>query len=125
MKRASSAGLSSQLFAVITAFCALLLHQYAALAAPSVVGLWRFNEGSGTNVLDSSGLGNNGYLAGQNGNVPAWTASQPGFGGALRFTNNGSDYAYVVIPSTGSLMIGQTATNPWTITAWAYEDSDG
>lgn len=22
-------------------------------------------------------------------------------------------------------MIGQTATNPWTITAWAYEDSNG
>jgi len=91
----------------------------------TLVGLWRFNEGSGTNVLDSSGLGNNGYLAGQNGNVPAWTMSQAGLGGALRFTNNGTDYAYVVIPSAGSLMIGQTATNPWTITAWAYEDSNG
>jgi hypothetical protein len=91
----------------------------------TMVGLWRFNQGSGTNVLDSSGLGNNGYLVGQNGNVPAWTTSQSGFGGALRFTNNGSDYAYVVIPSSGSLGIGQTATNAWTITAWAYEDSDG
>ena len=23
------------------------------------------------------------------------------------------------------MLIGQTATNPWTITAWAYEDSNG
>ena len=91
----------------------------------TLVGLWRFNQGSGTNVLDSSGLGNNGYLTGENGNVPAWAASQAGFGDALRFTNNGVDHAYVVIPSAGSLGIGQTATNPWTITAWAYEDSDG
>jgi hypothetical protein len=91
----------------------------------TMVGLWRFNQGSGTNVLDSSGLGNNGYLTGENGNVPAWTTSQAGFGGALRFTNNGTDHAYVVIPSSGSLRIGQTATNPWTITAWAYEDSNG
>ena len=91
----------------------------------TLVGLWRFDQGSGTNVLDSSGLGNNGYLAGENGNVPAWATGQTGFGGALRFTNNGTDHAYVVIPSSGSLGIGQTATNPWTITAWAYEDSDG
>jgi hypothetical protein len=49
----------------------------------------------------------------------------PGFGSALSFTNDGFDYAYVSIPSSGSLLIGQTATNPWTITAWAYESSDG
>jgi hypothetical protein len=90
-----------------------------------IVGLWRFNESSGNNALDSSGLGNNGVLQGENGNVPAWVAGQTGFGGALRFTNNSVDHAYVAIPSNGSLLIGQTATNPWTITAWAYEDSDG
>jgi len=91
----------------------------------TLVGLWRFNETSGTNALDSSGLGNNGFIDGQNGNVPARVAGKPGFGGALRFTNNSVDHAFVAIPSNGSLMIGQTATNPWTITAWAYEDSNG
>ena len=91
----------------------------------ALVGLWRFNQGSGTNAPDSSGLGNNGTLEGENGNVPSWANGQPGFGGALRFTNNGTDHAYVSIPSSGTLLIGQTATNPWTITAWAYEDSDG
>jgi hypothetical protein len=91
----------------------------------SLVGLWRFNEASGTNALDSSGLGNNGAMAGENGNVPARVAGQPGFGGALRFTNNGTDHAFVAIPANGSLAIGQTPSSPWTITAWVYEDSDG
>jgi Concanavalin A-like lectin/glucanases superfamily/Immunoglobulin domain len=91
----------------------------------TLVGLWRFNETSGTNALDSSGLGNTGALEGENGNVPARVTGQAGFGGALRFTNNGTDHAFVAVPANGSLAIGQTATNPWTITAWAYEDSDG
>ncbi|HKW29434.1 MAG TPA: LamG-like jellyroll fold domain-containing protein [Verrucomicrobiae bacterium] len=90
-----------------------------------LVGLWRFNQGNGTNVPDSSGLGNNGFLAGENGDVPAWTTGQTGFGDSLYFTNNGTDHAFVVIPSSGTLLIGQTATNPWTITTWAYEKSDG
>jgi len=90
-----------------------------------LVGLWRFNEGTGTNVADSSGFNNNGVLAGENGNVPAWVAGQSGFGGALRFTNDGLNHAYVAIPGSSSLQIGLTATNPWTLTAWAYEDSGG
>lgn len=90
-----------------------------------LVGLWRFNEGSGTNVTDSSGLNNGGTLAGENGNVPAWVPGQPGFGGALLFTNNGTDHAYVTVPGSLSLRVGSTATNPWSITAWAYEISDG
>ena len=102
-----------------------ILSERAAFAAVPVVGLWRFNEGTGTNVSDSSGFNNKGVLAGENGNVPAWVAGQSGFGGALRFTNDGLNHAYVDIPGSSSLMVGQTATNPWTITAWAYEDSGG
>jgi len=101
--------------------------QSAALSVSkiSLVGLWRFNEDNGTNALDSSGLGNNGFLSGENGNVPAWVAGQSGFGDALYFTNDGTDHAYVAVPSSDSLLIGQTETNPWTITLWAYEDSNG
>ncbi len=116
------------LLTMIVVACATVLpvpYVQEAKAAPSVVGLWRFNEGSGTDAFDSSGLGNNGTLTGENGNVPAWVAGQSGFGSALRFTNNGADHAYVNIPAASSLMIGQTATNAWTITCWAYEDSDG
>ncbi len=125
MKTASSPGSTPQLFLVILACCATLLHEQAALAAPSVVGLWRFDEGSGTNVSDSSGLGNNGALQGSNGQLPTWTNGQTGFGNALLFTNDGVNYTYVAVPGSGSLMIGQTPTNAWTITVWAYEDSDG
>jgi hypothetical protein len=110
--------------------CAVLLYSIAIFQRPTdaavpVVGLWRFNEGSGTNVADASGFNNNGTLAGENGNVPGWASGQTGFGGALRFTNNGVDHAYVQVPGSSSLKIGQLATDPWTITAWAYEDSGG
>jgi hypothetical protein len=125
MKRVSFTGRTTPLVVLIAVCCAALLPEPAASAAPTVVGLWRFDEGSGTNVLDSSGLGNNGVLEGENGNVPAWVAGQAGFGSALMFTNDGTDYAYVSIPGAASLMIGQTATNAWTITAWANESSDG
>jgi hypothetical protein len=125
MKRASSPGFFTPLFIMMVVCCAILLHEYAASAAPAIVGLWRFNEGSGTNVLDSSGLGNDGVLEGDNGNVPTWVTGQAGFGSALEFTNDGTNYAYVSIPGAASLMIGQTETNAWTITAWAYESSDG
>jgi len=64
-------------------------------------------------------------LMGENGNVPGWVPGAPGFGDALSFTNDGANHAYVSVPGSASLVIGQTATNPWTITAWAYESSDG
>jgi hypothetical protein len=97
----------------------------ATANSAQVVGLWRFDEGSGTNTADSSGFSNNGFLAGENGNTPAWAPGQTGFGHALYFTNNGVDHAYVAIPAATSLKIGQTTNSPWTITAWAYENSEG
>jgi hypothetical protein len=105
----------------VAALAVILLGAPRAQAA-SVVGLWRFNEGSGTNAADSSGLGNNGILAGPNA---GWAPSQPGFGSALSITNDNTNISYVNIPASGSLMIGLTPTNTWTITAWAYESSDG
>ncbi len=113
------------LLTTIMVACATVLYEQAAPAAPAVVGLWRFDEGSGTNVSDSSGLGNNGVLAGDSGQLPTWTNGQSGFGGALFFTNDGVHHTYVAIPGSPSLMIGQTPTNAWTITAWAYESSGG
>src|SRR5712691_5695660 len=123
--RVRSPSFVSRILVAITVSCALIVTERMASAAVPVVGLWRFNEGTGTNISDSSGFNNNGTLAGENGNVPAWVASQSGFGGALRFTNNGLDHAYVNIPGSSSLQIGQTALKTWTITAWAYEDSGG
>jgi hypothetical protein len=114
-----------RLFVGLAVGCALLNFKTPAPASTPVVGLWRFNEGTGTNISDSSGFNNNGTLTGENGNVPAWVTGQAGFGGALRFTNDGLNHAYVSIPGSLSLKVGLTATDPWTITAWAYEDSGG
>jgi hypothetical protein len=113
------------LLTTIMVACATVLYEQAAPAAPAVVGLWRFDEGSGTTVSDSSGLGNNGTLGGDNGNLPAWTTSKPGFGHALLFTEDGVNHTYVTIPGSPSLMIGQTPADAWTITAWVYESSGG
>ena len=102
---------------MLVACCVCLLQGPAASAAPSVVGLWRFNEASGTTALDSSGLGHDGTLTGENGDLPVRVTGQAGFGGALQFTGYGTNHVYVSIPGAASLRIGQTATNPWTITA--------
>src|SRR6266404_6265634 len=104
-----SSSFVTSILVTVTVGCVLVATQRAAAAAVPVVGLWRFNEGTGTNISDSSGFSNNGTLAGTNGNIPAWVAGQSGFGGALRFTNNGLDHAYVNIPGSSSLQIGQTA----------------
>jgi hypothetical protein len=121
----SAAGSIPRLYFMLLTCCAMLLHGPACWAAPSVVGLWRFNEGSGTNISDSSGLGNNGTLQGTGGHLPMWTNSQSGYGHALLFTNDGSNYTGVSIPGSGSLRVGQTPSDGWSITVWAYESSGG
>src|SRR5712671_4960812 len=85
------------MLAIAAGYVSIMLQQSALGAAP-VVGLWRFNEGSGASVTDTSGFNNNGTLNGENGNVPVRVTGQAGFGGALWFTNNGLDHAYVDIP---------------------------
>jgi hypothetical protein len=105
--------------------CIFALCASSVSASSPVVGLWRFNEGNGTNVVDSSGFNNHGILAGENDTTPAWAAGKNGFGGALQFVNDGTSHSYVSIPGSNSLMIGRTKTNAWSIAAWAYEDSSG
>jgi hypothetical protein len=102
----------------------------SAPASNALLGLWRFNDGSGTTAADSSGLGHNGTLVGENGNIPAWVPGQPGFGTALRFTNNypsdpSAGRAYVDVPASDSLKVGLTTNDTWSFTCWAYEISDG
>jgi hypothetical protein len=46
-----------------------------------LVAWWKLSEGSGTNIIDSSGNGNNGYLVGSP--VPAWVPGK--YGNALQF----------------------------------------
>ncbi len=69
-----------------------------------LVGFWKFNEGTGTSVADSSGNGNTGTLTGftflsSNG----WTTSSSCRYGNCLFFNVSGDYVFV--PSSSSLSI--------------------
>ena len=107
----------------VAVLCSAMVH-YAS-AAPVLVGLWRFDEAGGDTANDSSGLGHQGTLYGEQGNVPGRVAGQTGFGQALMFTNNGVDHCTVNVPGSPLLMIGMTPDDTWTISAWVLEVSDG
>ena len=83
---------------------------------PNTMGLWHFNENSGTTVGDESGNGNTGTFVG----APAWTADGR-FGYALNF-NGTSDY--ITIPDAPSLDI-DSLTGTLTIEAWIYPHVSG
>jgi Concanavalin A-like lectin/glucanases superfamily len=70
-----------------------------------LIGWYRFNEGSGTNVSDASGNGNSGALMGDNS---GWTNGI--VGGAIKFDGTN----YVQIANTN---ITEGCTN-WTVTFW-------
>jgi hypothetical protein len=73
--------------------------------ATGLVGLWHFDEGTGSIAGDSSGYGNNGTLLGNP--PPSWVAGK--FGDALQFSGSN----YVQIPDSSSLKPTHI-----TITAW-------
>ncbi len=73
----------------IISFVAVLGVSFTSPACADLVGWWRFDDGSGTTAMDSSGNGNDGTL---NGGAQ-WTDGQ--IGGAIQF--NGSD-SFVAAP---------------------------
>lgn len=78
----------------------------------SLVGWWRFNEGSGIMTYDRSGNENNGTL---NGN-PQWVTGKTG--GALEFDGN---YDYIDCGNNASLDI----TDNLTIAVWVKTNDSG
>jgi hypothetical protein len=103
----------------------LLLVVLSVSARADLVGLWRFEQGSGLEANDTSGYNNHGYFYGIDGNVPKWIPSTQGGGQyALEFgTPNsgiptpGSDtnWNYVYVSKSDSL--SQLGTK-WTIACW-------
>ena len=87
----------------------LVLSSGAGAADPSLVGWWRFDEGSGTTTRDSSGNGNDGTLQGN----PQWVAGK--IGGALDFDGN---YGYVNVPDDSSLDFLDGSTPTFTVEFW-------
>jgi len=73
-------------------------------------GIWRFDEGSGSNVTDSSGNGNTGYV-----NGPTWiTNSSCKYGSCLSFDGSND---YVSFPNT---IEAATSNNLQTFEGWVY-----
>jgi len=95
----------------------IVLLSHAQISGAAVVGEWKFDEGSGQDVLDTSGNNNNGTL-GANASVesrdPEWTTGK--VGGALRF--DGLD-DYVAIAPSNSL----NNLPAFTLEAWIYPTS--
>ena len=80
-----------------------------------LVGYWSFDEGSGQNVYDAAGYGNDGTLASSTDSSdedPTWETGK--VGGALEF--DGVD-DYVKIPDSSSLDIAEVIT----IEVWIKE----
>jgi len=82
------------------------------LTQPSLVGWWRFEEGSGTDANDSSGYGNHGTLNGD----PNWVAGKEG-SYALDFDAVGD---YVNVPDTDDSL---DVDSNLTIAAWVKLNS--
>ncbi len=89
-------------------FCLSLVLTRAANA--DLVGWWRFDEGSGTTVNDSSGNGHHGTVQG----TAEWADGPQGFGGALGFSKTTGAYCGVFDPTGG--------TGTFTLTLWCLWD---
>jgi hypothetical protein len=74
------------------------------------VGWWRFDEGSGITVNDSSGNDHHGTVQG----TPEWGFGPEGFGGALGFSQTTGAYCGVFDPTGG--------TGTFTLTLWCLWD---
>jgi hypothetical protein len=84
----------------------------ATVNTSNLVGYWRFEEGTGTDVSDSSGYGNDGTVSGA-----AWTSGR--FGNALEFDGS-NDYVDVHHDTLWDLK----ATDDITVNAWIKLASD-
>jgi hypothetical protein len=82
-------------------FLVAILILYPFIVSADLVAHWKFDEGSGTTALDSSGSGNDGVFDGN----PAWVTGQ--LGAALE--GNGSSDV-IRVPHSDSLDISQAVT---------------
>lgn len=87
-------------------------------ACAGLVGYWKLDEGTGTLVSDSSGLGNHGNLV--NAKANTWTNGHSG-GGLYLDGTTGGGATYVTIPDASSLHI----TNAISFAGWIRCDDTG
>ncbi|MBN2021927.1 MAG: PEP-CTERM sorting domain-containing protein [Pirellulales bacterium] len=109
--------------------CAVVLAGALAMALggaaqATLIGLWQFNEGAGTQTADASGNGLNGVLSAQTGSsVPAWITGQSGAAGdhALRFGVGGNNMN-LVRAAYQPIMDNPSATHQVTLAAWVSSE---
>jgi len=89
-------------------FCLSII--LTSIANADIVGWWRFDEGSGITVNDSSGNDHHGTVQG----TPEWGFGPEGFGGALGFSQTTGAYCGVFDPTGG--------TGTFTLTLWCLWD---
>ena len=92
------------LFLASTLSMAFNIAPVSATPDSGIVGLWHFDESTGSTASDSSGYGNDGTLSGGK------------FGNALYFDGTGD---YLSVDHDGSLSL----TGAFTVEAWVYRDS--
>ena len=90
----------------------------STLVPGGLVGYWKFNEGSASTTMDSSGNGNTGTLTNFAGPAAAWVTSRVGLNNALSFDGVNDS---VNVGSGASLNNIRTLT----ISAWIYPKSFG
>ncbi|MBN2217110.1 MAG: PEP-CTERM sorting domain-containing protein [Pirellulales bacterium] len=89
----------------------------------TLIGLWRFDEGTGTDAVDSSGNGLDGDLRAQTGsNQPDWIDGHTGTVGdtALRFGVGGS--RNIMVADYQPVMDSPSASNAFTVAAWVSSE---
>ncbi len=98
-------------------FVALAIPAEAAVPTDSLVGYWKFDDGSGTSATDSSGHGNTGTLT----NGPTWSASPTN---DISFTNpyalefdGANDYV-----DGGTIVADIAGASAFTFSTWFQQD---
>ncbi|MCP4256356.1 MAG: hypothetical protein GY774_02385 [Planctomycetes bacterium] len=91
----------------LVSFVLVLSLTLMGTARAELVAWWRFDEGSGTQALDSSGYGNDGVVEGD----AKWVAGQ--IGGAIEFNGQNSRVVAPFIPLD---------SRSFTITMWVNPD---
>jgi prepilin-type N-terminal cleavage/methylation domain-containing protein len=84
--------------------------QIKSVAGDYAVGIWSFDDCSGTSAADRSGLGNTGTL----GNSPTWSSTDTPSGTGCSLVFNGSNQYVQVASPTSDMNI----TNNVTLAAW-------
>lgn len=89
-------------------FAALLVTSMTVQAQTGPVGWWKFDEGTGTTAVDSSGGGHNGTLTGS----PTWSTGRIG---SYAITFNGTTQSVAV---SGSGTLANLYSSGMTVVAW-------